>query len=210
MEEDCDLLPISALQHLQFCERQCALIHIEGLWAENRRTVEGRLLHDRVHDVGGSTRIDVRQERSLHLASQRLGLFGAADIVQFVDGLPPRPIEYKRGRPKLHLADEVQLCAQALCLEEMLSCSVPAGELFYAAIRRRVEVSFSEDLRMQTERSSARLHLLVAEGRTPVARREPKCDRCSLLNLCVPGALRRRTTVHRYLDDALAASLVEE
>ncbi len=210
MEEDRDLLPISALQHLQFCERQCALIHIEGLWAENRRTVEGRLLHDRVHDAGAATRRGVRHERGLQLASQRLGLFGIADIVEFVAGVAPRPIEYKRGRPKTHLADEVQLCAQALCLEEMLSCTVPVGELFYGSIRRRVEVSFSAELRDRTEEATARLHVLIREGRTPMARREPKCDRCSLLHLCMPGALRPRTTAQRYLDDAVASSLVEE
>ena len=210
MEEDRDLLPISALQHLQFCERQCALIHIEGLWAENRRTVEGRLLHKRVHDAGASIRRGVRHERGLHLASRRLGLFGIADIVEFADGVGPKPIEYKRGRPKSHFADEIQLCAQALCLEEMLFCDVLVGELFYGSIRRRVEVPFSPELRGRTREAIARLHVLIQEGRTPLARREPKCDRCSLLHLCMPGALRPRITAQRYLDDAVAAALGKE
>ncbi len=207
MEEDRDLLPISALQHLQFCERQCALIHLEGLWAENRRTVEGRLLHERVHEAGAVVRGVVRHERGLQLCSHRLGLFGISDMVEFALGRPPRPIEYKRGRPKAHDADKVQLCAQALCLEEMLSCDVPVGELFYGAIRRRVEVPFSTDLRSRTELAARRLHDLITAGRTPVARREPKCDQCSLLWACMPGALRPRATARRYLDDTVTSML---
>jgi CRISPR-associated exonuclease Cas4 len=210
MEEDRDLLLISALQHLRFCERQCALIHLEGLWAENRRTVEGRLLHQRVHDAGSMVRGAARRERGLQLCCYRLGLFGVSDIVEFAAGTPPRPIEYKRGRPKTHDADEVQLCAQALCLEEMLSCVVPVGELFYGAIRRRVEVPFSADLRGTTEAAASRLHELIAGGRTPVARRAPKCDRCSLLHACMPGALRPRATARRYLDDTVTAMLLEQ
>jgi CRISPR-associated exonuclease Cas4 len=210
MEEDRDLLPISALQHLQFCERQCALIHLEGLWAENRRTVEGRLLHERVHDPGTAVRGAVRHERGLHLCSHRLGLFGISDMVDFAAGKPPRPIEYKRGRPKRHDADEVQLCAQALCLEEMLSCVVSAGDLFYGSIRHRVEVRFSVDLRVRTEAAARRLHELIAAGTTPAARREPKCDRCSLLQVCMPGSLRPRATAGRYLDDTVTSMLGEE
>ncbi|NQW03055.1 MAG: CRISPR-associated protein Cas4 [Acidobacteria bacterium] len=210
MEEDRDLLPISALQHLQFCERQCALIHLEGLWAENRRTVEGRLLHERVHEAGKTVRGAIRHERGLQLCSQRLGLFGIADMVEFDPGGPPHPIEYKRGRPKAHDADEVQLCAQAMCLEEMLSCHVPAGELFYGTIRRRVEVIFSVELRARTEAAAARLHELISHGRTPIARRELKCDRCSLLHQCIPGALKARATARRYLDDAVEMILQAE
>jgi CRISPR-associated exonuclease Cas4 len=210
MEEDRDLLPISALQHLQFCERQCALIHLEGLWAENRRTVEGRLLHQRVHDAGTTVRGAARHERGLQLCSHRLGLFGISDMVEFAAGSPPRPIEYKRGRPKAHDADEVQLCAQALCLEEMLACVVPAGVLFYGTIRRRVEVAFSADLRARTEAAARRLHELIAAGCTPTARREPKCERCSLLQVCLPGALRPRATARRYLDDTVTSMLNEE
>ena len=210
MEEDRHLLPLSALQHLQFCERQCALIHIERLWAENRRTVEGRLLHERAHDAGASIRRGVRYERGLQLCSDRLGLFGIADVVEFADGVPPRPIEYKRGRPTAHDADEVQLCAQALCLEEMLSCEVPRGELFYGTIRRRVNVPFSAELRARTEAAAVRLHVLIADGHTPIARREQKCERCSLLNLCMPGALTARAAARRYLSDAVTAMLGEQ
>ena len=122
-----DLLPISALQHLLFCERQCALIHIEGLWAENRLTAEGRLLHAKVHDVDDENRPGIRIVRGLELTSQRLGLYGIADVVEFSGDRPPKPIEYKRGKPKAHAADQVQLCAQAMCIEEMTACHVPEG-----------------------------------------------------------------------------------
>jgi CRISPR-associated exonuclease Cas4 len=227
-----DPLPISALQHLIFCERQCALIHVEGLWAENRLTVEGRLLHRRAHaeDQGprgggrAESRPGVRIVRGLPLLSERLGLTGKADIVEFHEhpapdgrgsgaGAPARyppvpfPIEYKRGRPKRHDADLVQLCAQALCLEEMLALppgGVPAGALFYGRTRRRLHVRFDADLRARTVAACTRLHELVASGRTPRARREKKCDRCSLLNLCLPDATAPARSAARYLERALA------
>ena len=173
-------------------------------------SVEGRLLHRRVHDAGSSGRGGTRHERGLQLCSRRLGLFGVADVVEFIGGAPPRPVEYKRGRPKPHDADDVQLCAQALCLEEMLSCVVPEGELFYGALRRRLVVPFTEALRAATESAAERLHELVASGRTPPARREPKCDQCSLLAVCLPDALRPRATARRYLEDSVEALLSAE
>lgn len=196
-----DLLPISALQHLLFCERQCALIHIEGFWAENRLTVEGRQLHNKAHGEkvgprgGGRTesRAGARTARGLALRSFRLGLAGKSDVVEFhssaAPGAPPTPfpVEYKRGRPKRNGCDRVQLCAQALCLEEMLGTPVPAGALFYGQIRRRDEVVFDAALRRQTEDAAVRLHALIASGVTPAAVRERKCERCSLLDLCLPA-----------------------
>ena len=132
-----DLLPISGLQHLLFCERQCALIHLEQVWAENRLTVEGKNMHDRVHEREAESRPGIRIVRALRLRSLRLGLTGMADVVEFhldsgvrSQGLP-FPVEYKRGKPKADYSDSVQLCAQAICLEEMLSCTIPAGALFY-------------------------------------------------------------------------------
>jgi CRISPR-associated exonuclease Cas4 len=127
-----EFLPISALQHLLFCERQCALIHLDRLWVENRMTAEGRQLHSKVHAADGERRVDRRIVRGLELSSERLELYGVADVVEFEDGKPPRPIEYKRGRPKSHAADAVQHCAQAMSLEEMLSTDVPEGSLFYS------------------------------------------------------------------------------
>jgi CRISPR-associated exonuclease Cas4 len=204
-----DLLPVSALQHLLFCERQCALIHVEGLWADNRLTVEGSHLHRKVDAGAGERRHDVRTARSLSLRSFRLGLVGKADTVEF-HGPPggaygPFPVEYKRGRPKRDRSDEVQLCAQALCLEEMLECAVPAGALFYGTTRRRQDVTFDAELRRTTEAAAARLHQLVREGHTPPARREPKCESCSMLELCLPAPTRGTRSVRRYLEKALAS-----
>lgn len=208
-----DPLPISALQHLIFCERQCALIHVERLWAENRLTVEGRLLHKKAHDPHRPvSRHGVRTTRGLELVCQRLGLFGQADIVEWRPGQPPFPIEYKRGQPKSHDADRVQLCAQAFCLEEMLSLpngGIAGGAIFYGRTRRQLDVSFDDGLRAQTERAAARLHEIVSSGITPSARREPKCDRCSLLNLCLPDALRPRLSASAYLRRSTTEMLME-
>lgn len=195
-----------------FCERQCALIHLEGLWAENRWTVEGRHLHEKAHDGPAETRSGVRITRGLALRSYRLGLIGKADVVEFhqseAPGAPrPFPVEYKRGRPKKHDADRVQLCAQALCLEEMLGVPVPAGGLFYGRTRRRMEVAFDRRLRELTEETAGRLHTLILSGRTPLAVREPKCDNCSLLHLCLPEALGPRHSAARYLARALSAAM---
>jgi len=208
-----DLLPISALQHLLFCERQCALIHIEGVWAENRLTVEGRNLHERADHGPHETRRELRITRHLHIRSLRLGLTGRADVVEFHEredaaGAPRiAPVEYKRGRPKRDASDMVQLCAQALCLEEMLGVPIPSGALFYATPRRRTEVLFDDELRRLTEHTALRLHTLIASGITPPAVREPKCDRCSLFDLCLPEAFSARGSASGYLSRALDRSL---
>ncbi|HBS29048.1 MAG TPA: CRISPR-associated protein Cas4 [Phycisphaerales bacterium] len=221
MYDEDDLLPISALQHLLFCERQCALIHIEGLWAENRLTVEGRHLHDKAHAEktgprGGGrrqTRDGTGSTRALALRSLRLGLAGMADVVEFhpperPGAAPtPFPVEYKRGRPKRNGCDTVQLCAQALCLEEMLGVGVPGGAIFYGRTRRRLDVAFDARLRAQTETAAARLRALIASGRTPIAAREKKCDRCSLLDLCLPARADRARSAAGYLDRLCAATV---
>ncbi len=193
MYTDDDLLPISALQHLQYCERQCALIHIEHIWSENTLTAEGRVLHDRVDGGGHETRGTVRTVYSLRLRSLRLGLTGQADVVEFHRGETgiwmPYPVEFKRGKPKSDPCDRVQLCAQALCLEEMKGVAVAAGSLFYGETRHRCEVPFDAELRSLTESLCARLHDLVASGVTPSAVYDKgKCGRCSLLERCLPRA----------------------
>lgn len=192
------LLPISALQHLLFCERQCALIHLEQLWTENQFTAEGRVLHERAHEGPDEARHtvegNVRITRGLAVRSLALGLSGQCDIVEFhmrADGAV-LPVEYKRGKPKSHSADEVQLCAQALSLEEMLGRPVLRGALYYGQRRRRTEIEFDENLRSLTRGTAARLHELIASRATPPAVREKKCDACSLLPLCLPDALRLR------------------
>lgn len=211
-----DLLPISALQHLFFCERQCALIHIEQAWAENLFTAEGRIMHERVHTADRESRGNVRIEYSMSLRSLRLGLIGKADVVEFhrkpalqkAGSLVwvPFPIEYKRGKPKKDNCDKVQICAQALCLEEMLGVDVPSGALFYGKKRRRTEVVFDEALRQQTEDSAIRLHELISIGRTPKPVYKKKCDSCSLAKICLPKTIERKRSVKRYLSGAIRES----
>lgn len=207
MYSEDELLPLSALQHLAFCERQCALIHLEGVWSENRLTAEGRILHERVHDGEDERRGDVRIARGLRLRSLRLGLTGQADVVEFhrqSDGSwRPFPVEYKRGRPKPNRCDEVQVCAQALCLEETLGVRIEEGSIFYGQPRRRQAVAFSPDLRGETEAAAIRLHRLLDSGVTPRAVYEKKCDNCSLKSLCLPEVAGRGKSAKRYLGQML-------
>lgn len=199
-----ELLPISALQHMLFCEWQTALIHLEGLWQENRLTVEGRHLHQRAHEGPDEARNGVRVTRGLALRSFVLGLTGRADVVEFHgDEAQPFPVEYKRGRPKQHAADKVQLCAQGMCLEEMLRVTISGGSIFYGRMRRRLSVAFDEGLRILTADTALRLHDLMSARRTPPARREPKCDDCSLLELCMPGSMSEGRIASRYFAAAI-------
>lgn len=201
-----DLLPLSALQHLLFCERQCALIHIEQMWAENLFTAEGQIMHKKVHEADRESRGAVRVEYGMPLRSLRLGLVGKADVVEFhkEEGAGnkqwrPFPVEYKRGKPKKGNWDRVQLCAQALCLEEMLDVEIPAGALFYGRIRRREDVLFDSSLRNETEETSKRLHDLVQSGLTPPAVYSQRCKQCSLNDECQPKALSKGRSVAEYL-----------
>jgi CRISPR-associated exonuclease Cas4 len=216
---EAELLPLSALQHMAFCERQCALIHIEQQWAENRLTAEGELLHDRVHEAESEARPGIVVARGLRLQSRRLGLSGQADVVEFrLPGPDERgcvrlagrsgwwrvfPVEYKRGRPKPDRRDEVQLCAQALCLEEMLAAGIPEGAMFYGQPRRRWPVAFDVGLRRETEELAARVHALLASGKTPAAVYEKKCKNCSLIDLCMPALPARPGQVARYMERQL-------
>ncbi len=203
-----DLVPISALQHFDFCERQCALIHIEQLWAENRLTAEGRLMHTKVHETSDEARDGARIARGLRLRSLRLGLIGQADVVEFYrtteGSWRPCPVEYKRGRPKPTTCDKVQLCAQAICLEEMLETEIPEGAIFYGQPRRRLPVLLNRQLREQTEDTAQRLHQLIASGVIPKAHYESKCRRCSLIDLCRPQTVGRGKSVSRYLANMLS------
>lgn len=195
MYSDNQLLPISALQHLIFCERQCALIHVEQLWAENLLTVEGKQLHEKAHEGSSETTGSVRITRSLWLKSNRLGLIGQADIVEFHDSGQVTPVEYKRGKPKKDASDRVQICAQAMCLEDMLQVEITKGSLFYGARKRRTDVEFDEDLRQLTMQKIQRLRQMIENRETPTARRMPKCEKCSLVELCMPDSQRFRTGV---------------
>lgn len=185
-QESENALPLSGLQHLAFCPRQWALIHLEQAWAENRLTSEGRLLHEKADLPGQSRRHDLRTVRGLPLASRRLALTGRADVVEFRP--EPFPIEYKRGRRKPDDYDLVQLCAQALCLEEMLGQPVPRGAIFYGEPRRRLEVELSPQLRGRTEKLAIEMHRLYRSRKTPPAKPGSHCRNCSLLNICLPHA----------------------
>jgi CRISPR-associated exonuclease Cas4 len=204
MYADDELLPLSGLQHLLFCPRQCALIHVERLWEENRFTAEGRLLHERADSPGSTTRGGIRTVRSLPLRSTELGLSGVADVVE-VGPEGSRPVEYKRGRPKQHRADEIQLCAQALCLEEMFGKAIPEGALFYGKAKRRKAIVLDDELRGLARDLALAFHELVRAGLTPppeyAAR---KCGACSLVDLCLPRqgltSRRARTYVDRLYD----------
>ena len=207
-----DLIPLSALQHLLFCERQCALIHIEQVWEENRLTIEGHHLHKRVDEVGQESRGRIRTVFSLPIRSLNLGLSGKADAVEFHrEGEKgqaeaviwrPFPVEFKRGKPKLNDCDLVQLCAQALCLEEMLGLDVPEGAMYYGKPRRRLAVVFDAALRVETAQAAERLHELIRLGKTPSVRYGRKCDSCSLLSLCLPKVTGAHRQVAGYLAEA--------
>lgn len=192
------LVPVSALQHYLFCPRQCALIHVERIWTEDAATMQGRLMHERVDGARPDRRGGVRIVRGLILRSLTLGLSGKADAVEF-HGETPYPVEYKRGRPKSHRADEVQLCTQALCLEEMFGVDVPEGALFYGQTRKRLTVSFDKALRALVRDTAAACRAMISEGRTPPPVKTPACRRCSLAGECVPERLEKPTAVKRWL-----------
>lgn len=238
MSSEDDLIPLSALQHFAFCPRQCALIHIEQLWSENRFTAEGRARHDRVDRPEHEMRDGIRYEYGMAVRSLKLGIIGKTDVVEFhpadsphlkseisnlispdpsylkseisnlqsPDGVPPDlkseisnlkspekhlrvfPVEHKRGRPKPDHCDWVQLCAQALCLEEMLNTSIPSGAIFYGQPRRRQPVEFTDALRSETIQTIHQVRELLASARTPPPQyNEKKCSACSLLDLCLPN-----------------------
>ena len=194
------LIPLSALQHQLFCPRQCALIHVEGLWAEDGATAAGRMLHEQVDAGRSDQRPGCRIARGLSLRSAALGVTGKADVVEFRGRPPlPFPVEYKRGKPKAHRADEVQLCAQAICLEEMFGHPVPEGALFYGQTRRRLAVSFDAPLRELTARTAQAARANIAARRTPLPVHMAACSRCSMESLCQPQRLEKPPVVLRWL-----------
>ncbi len=210
-----DYLQLSGLQHFAFCRRQWALIHIENQWLENLRTVKGELFHRRAHDPQQRERRgNLLILRGLPVACARLGVSGKCDVVEFhvcPDGVPiqgetglwrPYPVEYKSGGAKAYQADALQLCAQAMCLEEMLCCEVPEGALFYGDTRRRVAVVFSEDLRNQVSAMLEEMHQLFRRGHTPRGKPSKSCNACSLKEVCLPSLMRGRD-VRAYLAKAM-------
>ena len=191
-ERDLPTVPLSALQHYAFCPRQCALIHNEQAWAENYLTAQGRSLHERVDSGEPETRKGVRFERSVHVSAQQLGISGIVDMVEHdIQTGRLKPVEYKRGKPKPEPFDEIQLCAQALCLEEMTGQTIAEGALWYMQTRHRVPVLFSDGLRAQTLAVIAQVRKLLASGQTPPPVYGKHCKACSLVEICQPKLLER-------------------
>ena len=212
------LLPLSGIQHFAFCRRQWALIHIENLWAENVRTVEGNILHERAHDEAFTELPgNVLTVRGLRIASPRLGLNGVCDVVEFrrnPDGVSlhgregrwlPYPVEYKRGKPKEDDCDQLQLCAQAMCLEGMFVCQIPEGSLFYGETRRRQKVAFTQELRSRVENMAGEMREYYARRHTPSAKPSKACNACSLKDICLPKLTKREPVsayIHAHIGDA--------
>ncbi len=215
MYQESDYLQLSGLQHFRFCRRQWALIHIENQWAENSRTVGGEILHERAHDSElRERRGDRLVTRNMHIASPTLGVSGACDVVEFrrtergcplagEEGLyQPYPVEYKHGAPREDTANDLQLCGQAMCLEEMLCCEIPRGALYFGEIRRRVEVEFTEELRQEVRDCLTEMHALYRRGHTPKVKPTKSCNACSLKELCLPK-LMRSASVKSYIQKHL-------
>lgn len=211
-----DYLMLSGLQHFAYCRRQWALIHIEQQWAENERTVDGQIFHSVAHDKARiEKRGDLLITRGLHIKSSRLGMSGICDVVEFhksdngislssYEGLwEPYPVEYKKGLPKMNEGDELQLCGQAICLEEMLLCQISYGSLFYGENRRRKKVEFTEELREKVNSMAKEMHDLWEKGYTPRVKPQKGCNACSLKEICVPK-LRRVKPVSAYIEKSLA------
>ena len=206
MYDEQDLLQLSGLQHFSFCRRQWALIHIEQQWEDNYRTVDGTLLHEKAHDRNANeSRTNLLIKRGMKIHSFTLGVSGECDIVEFHQGTSgsplldrtgfwqPYPVEYKRGCSKENNADRLQLCCQAMCLEEMFSCPVPEGSLFYGETRRRERVCFTEDLRMEVKKALAEMHDLYQRGHTPIVKPTKACQACSLKEICLPVIGKKRS-----------------
>ena len=210
-----DYLQLSGLQHFCFCRRQWALIHIEQLWAENLRTVEGNILHEKAHDPFlRERRGELLITRDMRVFSPELGISGDCDVVEFradPGGIPlagreglwrPYPVEYKHGAPREDHANELQLCAQAMCLEEMLCCEIPEGALYFGETRHRLPVTFTEELRQEVRDSLLEMHRLYEKRYTPKVRPTKSCNACSLKELCLPKLMKIRS-VRSYLTEAM-------
>lgn len=210
-----DFLQLSGLQHFRFCRRQWALIHIEQQWADNFRTVDGELMHRNAHNAESrESRGSLLVTRGVSVFSAGLGVSGQCDVLEYHrggSGIPirgkeglwqPYPVEYKRGSPREDAGDTLQLCGQAMCLEEMLCCDIPEGAVYYGEIRRRVAVPFTEELREQVREMLAQMHDLYRRGCTPKVKPRKACGACSLRELCLPKLMKSRSAA-AYLREAM-------
>lgn len=214
-----ELLAISGLQHFLYCPRQWALIHIEQQWVESYHTADGQMFHRKAHDgTKRELRGNILTVRGLPVASRELGVSGVCDVVEFrrcAEGISlngetglwqPHPVEYKRGRPKEHDADALQLCCQAMCLEQQLLCSISEGSLFYGETRRRERVEFTAERRERVKSALAQMKKYYERGKTPEPSPAKRCTACSLKDICLPK-LPRRMSVEEYLRDGLEDKL---
>lgn len=215
MYQEEDYLMISGLEHFAFCRRQWALIHIEQQWAENSRTVDGVILHEKAHNPDlKEKRGELMIIRGAKVSSANLGISGECDVLEFhksemgislhgYDGLwQPYPVEYKRGEPVTSDRNVVQLCAQAMCLEEMLCCEISEGALFYGETRRREIVQFTEELRQKVKDYLREMRDYYQKGYTPKVKMTKACNACSLKEICVPK-LTKTKSVKTYLQKML-------
>ena len=192
-----EVVMISALEHWSYCPRQCALIHIEQTYDENLFTLRGNRVHEAAHDDRQSTEDGVRVVRGMPLWSSRLGLTGKADVVEF-HGDTPYPVEYKAGKRHKWGHEALQLCAQALCIEEMTGGSVPTGAIYAHGSRARREIAFTTDLRARVETAVTAVRTLLAGTALPVAIDDPRCPPCSLFDACLPGLSARPARVRGF------------
>jgi len=210
-----DYLLLSGIQHFAFCRRQWALIHVENQWSENYRTMDGQIMHKNAHDPSYSeSRGDTQIRRSVRVHSSSMGVSGECDVLEFHRAengvaLPghegfwqPYPVEYKRGKPGTTEGDALQLCGQAMCLEEMLCCVIPSGALYYGEIRRRETVEFTTELRDRVRMLFREMHEIYARGYTPKVKPHKGCNACSLKEICLPKMLRSKS-VSKYLQEAM-------
>lgn len=215
-----DFLPLSSLMHFAYCPRRWALIHIERQWSENLQTAQGRLMHETAHGGGSEKRGDLLITRAVPVFSRTLGLRGECDVVEWrasSHGVPlsgrdgswmPCPVEYKRGKPAVNNnADALQLCAQALCLEEMVACSIDVSYLFYGEVRRRVEVALTDELRAQTRKLADEMHQHFARHHTPMVKSRKRCKSCSLSDICLPQLV-ATPSVSEYLQRMIGVDVL--
>lgn len=206
-----DYLMISGIQHYIFCRRQWSLIHIENQWADNVLTVEGEIIHEHCHDEGFTEkRKSLLVTRGMRIHSAKMGATGQCDVVEFHqsnDGAVlygrngywiPVPIEYKHGKEKYDLSDQAQLCAQAMCLEDMLCCDIEYGFLYYNAVHRREKIEFTNDLREFVKHTFSEMHKYLDAGKSVKTNYTAKCKKCSLSDICLPQILSSKSVKNYY------------
>jgi CRISPR-associated exonuclease Cas4 len=218
-----EMLLLSGIQHFRFCKRQWALIHVEQQWQDNLRTQEGHFVHERVDDPFlNESRGDVIISRAFPLVSYKLGLTGIADVIEYTrsdNGVPVagfegrwtmKPVEYKRGKPKVDERDEVQLCAQVMCLEEMFGIRIDEADLYYNEIRRRQRITISDDLRSLVQALAEEMHTVFHNGITPSAEPGKHCTLCSLVDVCVPRLTKKKSSVRNYIGNHIREACIPD